>query len=293
MRFEVLQPRGQPHVVEFAGQLLTLGRDPGCDLVLNDIKCSRRHAVIELTKDGLQIRDTASSNGVYVNGEKRERVALASGDEVSLGDVRLRVLEPSESGASERGGRTPEWPPLLGPTSEQSRPASLERGSSERPEGVSSAPARALTLDLLVALWSLSAVIYGVGGIFLAVTLRRSLVLSVAIGAATFTATVLSIALAVGLATRRRWARLLQIIVAAFGLLNCPFTLASILVLVYMLRGETAQRFATAGDRSAIRSAMDGTSEIVFSVGLAGLTLLGGVLCALAAWLHHSAPPAL
>ena len=57
-----------------------VGRDPSCDLVLNDVKCSRRHAVVEAGPHGLAIRDTGSANGVFLNGKKVDRSALKEGD---------------------------------------------------------------------------------------------------------------------------------------------------------------------------------------------------------------------
>src|SRR3972149_1759941 len=44
MRFEVSYPAGSPHEVDLPGTVAVLGRDPASDLVLNDTKCSRRHA---------------------------------------------------------------------------------------------------------------------------------------------------------------------------------------------------------------------------------------------------------
>ncbi len=92
MRFEVKYPAGEPHEVELSGTVAVLGRDPSCDLVLNDARCSRRHAVVEAGPQGISIRDAGSANGIYVNGKKVERSALASGDVVRLGEVCLKVL---------------------------------------------------------------------------------------------------------------------------------------------------------------------------------------------------------
>jgi Inner membrane component of T3SS, cytoplasmic domain len=92
LRFEVQYPKGEPHEIELQGTVAILGRDPSCDLVLNDSKCSRRHAVLEAGPQGIAIRDTGSANGVYVNGKKVERAQLAEGDVVRLGEVRLTVL---------------------------------------------------------------------------------------------------------------------------------------------------------------------------------------------------------
>ena len=92
MKFEVRYPTGTVHEVELQGSLAVLGRDPSCDLVLNDAKCSRRHAVIEAGPDGLSIRDSGSANGIYVNAKRVERSPLQEGDEIRLGEVLVKVL---------------------------------------------------------------------------------------------------------------------------------------------------------------------------------------------------------
>jgi FHA domain-containing protein len=98
LRFEIRYPTGATHEVELQGTVAILGRDPTCDLVINDVKCSRRHAVMEAGPDGLVVRDSGSANGVFVNGRKIDRVALKEGDEVKLGDVTLIVLPEEVAG---------------------------------------------------------------------------------------------------------------------------------------------------------------------------------------------------
>src|SRR4030095_1694846 len=98
VRFEIRYPTGQTHEVELQGSVVILGRDPSCDLVINDVKCSRRHAVVEAGPDGLVVRDSGSANGVYVNGRKIDRMALKERDEVKLGDVTLVVLPDEVTG---------------------------------------------------------------------------------------------------------------------------------------------------------------------------------------------------
>jgi hypothetical protein len=92
MRFEISYQGGTTHEVDLPGGVCVVGRDPGCDIVLNDSKCSRRHAVIEDGPGGLSIRDSASANGIYVNGRKVEKAQLKPGDTVKLGAVKLRLL---------------------------------------------------------------------------------------------------------------------------------------------------------------------------------------------------------
>ena len=128
MRFEVRFPTGAYHEVELSGTLAVLGRDPSSDLVLNDPKCSRRHAVIEAGPDGMAIRDAGSANGIYVNGKKVDRAKLADGDELRLGDVVIRVLpeevpgtlvmapeDLDEMGATRPPRPTPPLPPPIAP----------------------------------------------------------------------------------------------------------------------------------------------------------------------------------
>ena len=120
MRFEVKYPESPPHEVELQGTLAVLGRDPSCDLVLNDVKCSRRHAVVEAGPDGIAIRDTGSANGVYLNGKKIERASLQPGDVVGVGDVILTVLTEDVPGTLVMG---PEEAAQLEPDSTSMIPA--------------------------------------------------------------------------------------------------------------------------------------------------------------------------
>ncbi len=92
MKFEISYRGGTTHEVELPGSVAVLGRDPGCDIVLNDSKCSRRHAVVEDGPKGLVVRDSGSANGVYVNGRRVDEARLQPGDVLRLGDVQLKLL---------------------------------------------------------------------------------------------------------------------------------------------------------------------------------------------------------
>ncbi len=92
MLFEVVYANGTRNEVDLEGTSIIVGRDPSCDLVLNDVRCSRRHAVIEAGADGLAVLDNGSANGVFVNGKKVERAPLTEGDTIRLGEVVINVL---------------------------------------------------------------------------------------------------------------------------------------------------------------------------------------------------------
>lgn len=70
------------------------GRHPDCDVFLDDITVSRRHAELGWENDELRVVDVGSLNGTYVNREPVESAAvLASGDQVQIGKFRLVVVK--------------------------------------------------------------------------------------------------------------------------------------------------------------------------------------------------------
>lgn len=65
--------------------MLTVGRDPRCDIFLNDMTVSREHAHIEVGQKGCVLRDANSFNGVWVNDRAIETCLLQSGDQIQIG----------------------------------------------------------------------------------------------------------------------------------------------------------------------------------------------------------------
>jgi FHA domain/zinc-ribbon domain len=75
-----------------------VGRSPECDIFLDDVTVSRRHAEILREGDTFTIRDLGSLNGTYVNRELVEERVLRPSDEVQIGKFRL-VFFASPHGA--------------------------------------------------------------------------------------------------------------------------------------------------------------------------------------------------
>ena len=75
--------------IPLLGPLTTIGRDPSADIVLDDPGISRRHSEIRVTSDGphlvTSIRDLASTNGTFVNGERITSTRLVDGDRLTVG----------------------------------------------------------------------------------------------------------------------------------------------------------------------------------------------------------------
>lgn len=69
-----------------------IGRADDCDVVLDDVTVSRRHADVVRDDLGWQLRDLGSLNGTYVNRDRIDSVTLTGGDEVQIGKYRFVFL---------------------------------------------------------------------------------------------------------------------------------------------------------------------------------------------------------
>jgi pSer/pThr/pTyr-binding forkhead associated (FHA) protein len=70
----------------------TVGRSPDCDVFLDDVTVSRRHAQV-LRQDGrFVIEDKGSLNGTFLNRRRIESGQLEDGDEVQIGKYKLTFL---------------------------------------------------------------------------------------------------------------------------------------------------------------------------------------------------------
>jgi pSer/pThr/pTyr-binding forkhead associated (FHA) protein len=72
---------------------MMIGRSPDCDIFLDDVTVSRRHAVVIRNDHGSTIEDLGSLNGTYVNRRRVENAQLEDGDEVQIGKYRLTFLD--------------------------------------------------------------------------------------------------------------------------------------------------------------------------------------------------------
>ncbi|MEX2193964.1 MAG: trypsin-like peptidase domain-containing protein [Thermoleophilaceae bacterium] len=93
--------------IEVAGDSFTVGRDAACELTLDDVKLSRRHARLRALADGRAVlEDLNSTNGTYVNGWRMDRaVTLGGGEQVQFGDTVLEasLQQPADAGATQFG----------------------------------------------------------------------------------------------------------------------------------------------------------------------------------------------
>jgi len=68
------------------GTSAVVGRSRECDIVVDDVNVSRKHAEIERAAEGWAVRDLDSTNGVIVNGQRIVAPhALRPGDRMEIG----------------------------------------------------------------------------------------------------------------------------------------------------------------------------------------------------------------
>jgi hypothetical protein len=70
----------------------TVGRTPDCDIFLDDVTVSRRHAIVARGANGFTIEDLGSLNGTFLNRHRIEKADLENGDELQIGKYRLIFL---------------------------------------------------------------------------------------------------------------------------------------------------------------------------------------------------------
>jgi hypothetical protein len=67
-----------------ANSVLNIGRLDSNDIVLNDYKVSREHAVLKFSKSEIMLVDLASTHGSYVNGARIDRSLIHFGDTIQI-----------------------------------------------------------------------------------------------------------------------------------------------------------------------------------------------------------------
>ena len=75
---------GEMHVLP-RGEARIIGRKQGCDVRIDDDGVSRRHCSVEVTDEGLMLRDLQSANGTFVSGERIAERLLKDGDRFEIG----------------------------------------------------------------------------------------------------------------------------------------------------------------------------------------------------------------
>ena len=122
--------------IELAADYLTVGREPTCDVCLDDPHVSRTHAALQRHGGAVYLQDLGSSGGTFVNGNPATRVELRQGDIVTFASVQARFeAGPTVTAATQAMPsqvRTPPMPPAPPRAAERPEPNPTEFGQPER-----------------------------------------------------------------------------------------------------------------------------------------------------------------
>ena len=88
---------------------MVIGRDAGCDIIINDRQVSRRHAVLRRADGGFELEDLNSKNGTHINGLALSGpTRLQDGDLIQVALVAKLAYVGSEATVPLRIETTPE-----------------------------------------------------------------------------------------------------------------------------------------------------------------------------------------
>jgi pSer/pThr/pTyr-binding forkhead associated (FHA) protein len=87
---------GDAWVLPMAPSRVVIGREAGCEVLLDDRDCSRQHAEVLRDTEGVTVRDLGSKNGFVAGGRVLSEKRLRHGDELTFGQTVLRYHDPTE-----------------------------------------------------------------------------------------------------------------------------------------------------------------------------------------------------
>ncbi len=72
---------------------MIIGRDPSCNLFIDNLAVSRRHARLIWERGHFVVEDLESANGTSVNGERSSREIVTPADRIEIGKFRITMVE--------------------------------------------------------------------------------------------------------------------------------------------------------------------------------------------------------
>src|SRR3954466_16176630 len=108
IKLTLTEKGGEPKVLTFDKDEITIGRVSGNDIVLAKGNISKRHTRLTKREGGMEIADLKSTNGTYVNGRKiAGPTAVAPSDRIYVGDFLIGIDGPGAVVAEPGGLHSP------------------------------------------------------------------------------------------------------------------------------------------------------------------------------------------
>ncbi len=89
----VLQGAREGYKYKIEKPYTVIGRGSAADLIIPDLEVSRKHCAIEITEDGVILRDLNSTNGTYIQNEKISVVEIKDQTEFKIGQTVILYME--------------------------------------------------------------------------------------------------------------------------------------------------------------------------------------------------------
>ena len=95
IKLGLVSASGEKHIAEFSQPDFFIGRDPDCELLLDDVAVSAHHARLSFHHGHWWLEDKGSKNGTILNDTRLTMPAiLANGDTIVCGDTNIETILP-------------------------------------------------------------------------------------------------------------------------------------------------------------------------------------------------------
>lgn len=91
VQFVMFKENGERKDFALHNQTTLVGRKEDCDIRIPLKEVSRQHAEINITRNGVRVKDLGSANGIYVNNKRVKEKDLSPGDHLVIGPVVFTV----------------------------------------------------------------------------------------------------------------------------------------------------------------------------------------------------------
>ncbi|HEU4532848.1 MAG TPA: FHA domain-containing protein, partial [Polyangiaceae bacterium] len=103
----IFRLRHRQHDLELPPGQFLIGRSTDCQLAIEDVRVSRRHAQLLITDEAVYVEDLGSQNGISVDGELvRGRQRLRHGSRLTVGGQDMVLVDTRREPITASGVRT-------------------------------------------------------------------------------------------------------------------------------------------------------------------------------------------
>lgn len=92
-RLHLMEPSHDARKVTFYRKSIWLGRDPSCNITIQDPCVSRRHLRITVAKKGIGFADNKTENGSFIDGKRVKQGFLPFGNRMTIGKTEVQVMK--------------------------------------------------------------------------------------------------------------------------------------------------------------------------------------------------------